>query len=62
MIDEKELTCPYCGESFSTTVDASMGSQNYIEDCYVCCRPIEVSLVVDSAGVIESLSTRTDSE
>lgn len=62
MIDERDLTCPYCGETFSTTVDASMGSQNYIEDCYVCCRPIEVTLEVDVAGDILSISTRTDSE
>jgi len=62
MIEERDLLCPYCGETFNTTVDASEGSQNYIEDCYVCCRPIEVSLEVDLQGDIVSVSPRPASE
>jgi hypothetical protein len=45
------VRCPYCGEALTLTVDASAGSQRYIEDCAVCCRPIEVSLEVDADGV-----------
>jgi hypothetical protein len=51
------VECPYCGESFETAVDTSSGSARYIEDCQVCCRPIEFSLEVDPSGVLQSLST-----
>jgi hypothetical protein len=37
-----QVQCPYCGESIELEVDGSAGEQGYIEDCSVCCRPIEV--------------------
>jgi len=37
------FTCPYCYQSISMVLDTSIdGKQKYIEDCEVCCRPIEV--------------------
>nr|WP_154647060.1 CPXCG motif-containing cysteine-rich protein [Methylophaga thiooxydans] len=36
--------CPYCGESFTVIIDCSHADQDYIEDCEVCCRPIEFHL------------------
>ena len=44
------IQCPYCGESIEVQVDTSAGEQNYIEDCQVCCRPIELRLTGDRAG------------
>ena len=32
--------------------NASAGSQRYIEDCHVCCRPITVVLDVDTEGTV----------
>ena len=40
----QQVHCPYCGELIEMAVDGSAGSQAYIEDCSVCCRPIEVCL------------------
>jgi hypothetical protein len=51
------VECPYCGESFETPVDTSAGSARYVEDCQICCQPIEFSVEVDHAGVFQSLST-----
>jgi hypothetical protein len=51
------VECPYCGESFETPVETSSGSARYVEDCQICCQPIEFSLEVDHAGVLRSLST-----
>jgi hypothetical protein len=51
------VQCPYCGESFETQVDTSSGSARYVEDCQICCQPIEFSLEVDHAGVLQALST-----
>ena len=38
------LRCPYCGERILLQIDESGGDQAYIEDCSVCCRPIEVDV------------------
>jgi hypothetical protein len=51
------IECPYCGERFETLLDTSAGSACYVEDCHVCCRPIEFNLEVDNAGVLVALST-----
>jgi hypothetical protein len=40
------IQCPYCGESVEITVDGSLEQQSYVEDCSVCCRPIELSVTV----------------
>ena len=50
MLEIREINCPYCGEVFDASIDLSAGSQNYIEDCYVCCRPIQFVINVDHNG------------
>ena len=42
----KQIYCPYCGESINIMVDDSVQQQQYIEDCSVCCRPIELDVSV----------------
>ena len=44
------VQCPYCGEAFETAVDVSAGSFQYVEDCQVCCQPIELAGQVDDGG------------
>jgi len=43
---EHFFTCPYCWEQISMILDnteeASDYQVDYIEDCEVCCRPIEL--------------------
>jgi len=60
MLEALTIHCPYCGEGFETTVDLSAGSQSYIEDCAVCCRPIEIVLRVGEDGELLGVTTRTD--
>jgi Cysteine-rich CPXCG len=50
--------CPYCGESFETTADVSAGPCIYVEDCQVCCQPIEMELRVDAAGALAGVLAR----
>jgi hypothetical protein len=50
--------CPYCGEPFETSADASAGMCSYVEDCQVCCQPIEMELRVDDEGKFRELVTR----
>jgi hypothetical protein len=54
----ERVECPYCGERFETQLDPSGGSASYVEDCAVCCQPIEMSLEVDEDGSVRSLTAR----
>lgn len=43
--------CPYCGEEIELLVDPGGGaSQQYIEDCEVCCQPMQVTVTWDETG------------
>ena len=44
--DEHAVACPYCGEPITLLVDYTGGDQQYVEDCFVCCRPIVVRVEV----------------
>jgi hypothetical protein len=44
---EHAFLCPYCGEEISMVLDTSVPRQTYIEDCEVCCQPIEVAFTVE---------------
>ena len=55
------FTCPYCGESVESLADTSEPSQRYIEDCPVCCRPIDLQLLCAPGEVIE-ISVRREDE
>ncbi|MBI3900476.1 MAG: CPXCG motif-containing cysteine-rich protein [Gammaproteobacteria bacterium] len=62
MIVLRTVQCPYCGESFETNVDPSGGNQEYIEDCYVCCRPIVFQVEADDDGAVLAVETRRDED
>ena len=51
----RAVQCPYCGEPFETMVDFSSGATSYIEDCAICCRPIEFRLEVADDGTAAGL-------
>jgi transcription elongation factor Elf1 len=55
------IRCPYCGEQIEVVVDCSVRSQEYVEDCSVCCRPITLS-VESSGGEVASVEARTEDE
>jgi hypothetical protein len=52
------VNCPYCGEAFESRADASAGSCFYVEDCQICCQPIEMELRVDEEGTLRELIAR----
>jgi len=49
------VQCPYCAEQFETRVDLTAGPSTYIEDCYVCCQPIELFVEIDANGRLRSV-------
>jgi len=46
------VQCPYCGERLETRVDLTNDEPSYIEDCQVCCRPIEFTAERDDGGAL----------
>jgi hypothetical protein len=53
--------CPYCGEPIELLIDCSEDAQRYIEDCQVCCRPIEIAVSIGADGWPQlQLSTEND--
>ena len=59
--ESAHVDCPYCGESLEITVDPSVGQQDYIEDCQVCCKPIQFRIRVSADGT-SSIHARTEDE
>jgi len=48
VLSDYDIQCPYCGETITVMIDCSAPRQAYIEDCQVCCQPI--NFVVTVAG------------
>ena len=47
-MEEYFFQCPYCWEDISMLVDYSVSDQNYIEDCEICCNPIQLDIVIEN--------------
>ncbi|MCX7546606.1 CPXCG motif-containing cysteine-rich protein [Xanthomarina sp. F1114] len=47
-MEEHLFQCPYCWETVSMLLDSSQSEQEYIEDCEVCCNPIQVLIKFES--------------
>lgn len=62
MLEAVEVVCPYCGEPISALADCSAGSRHYIEDCPVCCRPVEFFLETGFDQELVSLTARRDDD
>jgi len=45
---EHTFTCPSCGEEISMVLDLSVSPHTYIEDCEVCCTPVEIRYTVQN--------------
>jgi len=57
---EKKFKCPYCLEKISMLLDVSEdGQQQYIEDCEVCCHPIQIFFEVRDARLVSFDSQAT---
>ncbi|MGD1946354.1 MAG: CPXCG motif-containing cysteine-rich protein [Croceivirga sp.] len=50
---EHFFQCPYCWEEISMLLDGSITSQTYVEDCEVCCNPIEIRTVFHDHELME---------
>jgi len=46
------FTCPYCWQEISVVIEPSEKSQSYIEDCEVCCNPLNLKFELEDHNVI----------
>jgi len=49
---EHFFQCPYCWQEISMLLDKSVLSQTYIEDCEVCCNPIQITIAFENSELI----------
>ena len=51
--EESTYVCDNCGEEIVVPIDPSAGSsQEYVEDCPVCCNPIVIHVEIDEDGAV----------
>jgi hypothetical protein len=44
LLEPVVIRCPYCGAENEMLVDCLPDRQDYVEDCQVCCKPIQLSI------------------
>ena len=50
---ETSVVCPHCGEPFSLQVDTTQADSVTIEDCSVCCAPMEVHIRCEPGEIVD---------
>jgi Cysteine-rich CPXCG len=56
---ESSYICDSCGEEIVIPIDLSAGeSQEYVEDCPVCCRPNVIHVEVEENGQLRLWAER----
>ena len=60
-LTQEIVSCPYCGESIEVLIDQEEIGQRYIEDCQVCCKPINFLVSIDAGGRL-LVSVRDENE
>jgi hypothetical protein len=56
-----DVVCPYCGEAIELAVDPGGGTvQEYVEDCEVCCSPMQLTVSWDDDGTASVYAATDD--
>ena len=59
MNDDASYVCDSCGEEIVAPIDVSAGSsQEYVEDCPVCCCPNVIRIEMDDNGDVQMWAAR----
>lgn len=51
-VAEKIVRCPFCAESITVLLDLSVNIQSYIEDCQVCCQPMQINYASEDGQLV----------
>lgn len=49
---EHYFQCPYCWEHISVLLDPSIKEASFIEDCEVCCNPLEIIAIFNNGALV----------
>ena len=60
LLQTHKTHCPYCGEPIELVIDCSVSEQSYVEDCFVCCRPMIVNVYCDEEVVSVSVNAENE--
>lgn len=58
MQEEYRFACPHCWQAIQMTLDLSAGGQSYVQDCEVCCNPIDIRFEVED-GQLTAFDARS---
>lgn len=50
---EQFFTCPHCWEEISMLIDTSIPYQKYVEDCEICCNPLEITVRCEERVMVD---------
>jgi transcription elongation factor Elf1 len=50
---EHDFTCPHCWQTISMLLDNSITNEDYIEDCEVCCNPIQIKTTFFNTELVD---------
>jgi len=51
MEEAQRVTCPHCWQTMEILLDLSAGGQRYVQDCEVCCNPLEIAFDVHDGEI-----------
>ena len=51
-LNEYQLTCPYCWEVYSLVMESEADTVELIEDCQICCHPIQLRMETAKDGQV----------
>ena len=57
---EHFFQCPYCWQQISMLIEPSLENISYIEDCEICCRPINIEYVFPNLELLNFNAFSTD--
>lgn len=60
LLESAHIDCPYCAERIELIIDCSVGDQEYVEDCRVCCQPMNIHVTVSEEGLPQIEVRRDD--
>jgi len=61
MLEPVTYVCPHCAQVNETAADPSQGgSQEYVEDCQVCCRPLRLQVRLENGEAWAEASPEVD--
>ncbi len=56
-----DFECPYCGGENSVRLDVTGGrKQSFVQDCTVCCQPIQISAEFEDDEITHFSAERQD--